>query len=232
MTVRYENPLDYWGESNRSFLEEKGFGSSIEPGVRPALLVIDLSRAFTDPTTPVGSDLEEVVRNNRRILTVARASGIPIFFFTVAFMPDFSDAGLLVEKQPACRVLLLGTPGVDIDPRLAPQDDEPVIVKKAPSAFFGTNLATMLIARRVDTLVVTGCSTSACVRYTAVDGFSYGYRVLIPRDAVGDRSRDAHEATLHDLQTKNGEVVSTADVLAYLEGLKAGVDASNVRGGE
>ena len=232
MTDRNESPLDYWGERNRAFLEEKGFGSSIEPGVRPAILVIDLSRAFTDPTTPVGSDLEEAVRNNQRILTAARAAGVPIFFFTVAFMPDFSDAGLLVEKQPACRVLLLGTPEVEIDPRLAPQDDEPVIVKKAPSAFFGTNLATMLIARRVDTLVVTGCSTSACVRYTAVDGFSYGYRVLIPRDAVGDRSLDAHEATLHDLQTKNGEVVSTAEVLAYLAGLEAGGDASNVRGGE
>ena len=232
MTARFENPLDYWGKTNRSFLEEKGFGSSIEPGIRPAVLVIDLSRAFTDPTTPVGSDLEEVVHNNERILTAGRASGIPIFFFTVAFMPDFSDAGILVQKQPACRVLLLGTPAVDIDPRLAPGDDEPVIVKKAPSAFFGTNLASMLIARCVDTLVVTGCSTSACVRYTAVDGFSYGYRVLIPHDAVGDRSREAHDASLHDLQAKNGEVVSTADVVAYLQGLKAGDDASNMRGDE
>ena len=232
MTTRRESPLDYWGERNRIFLEERGFGGSIEPGVRPAVLVIDLSRAFTDPATPVGSDLEEVVRNNQRILTGARAAGVPIFFFTVAFMPDFSDAGILVEKQPACRVLLLGTPEVEIDPRLAPRDDEPVIVKKAPSAFFGTNLATMLIARRVDTLIVTGCSTSACVRYTAVDGFSYGYRVLIPRDAVGDRSRNAHEATLHDLQTKNGEVVSTAEVVAYLEGLGAEDDASHQRSEE
>ena len=232
MTARFANPLDYWGENNRVFLEEKGFGGSIEPGVRPALLVIDLSRAFTDPTTPVGSDLDEVVRNNQRILAAGRASGIPIFFFTVAFMPDFSDAGVLIRKQPACRVLLQGTPAVDIDPRLAPRNDEHVIVKKAPSAFFGTNLAPMLIARRVDTLIVTGCSTSACVRYTAVDGFSYGYRVLIPHDAVGDRSREAHEASLHDLQTKNGEVVSTADVVAYLEGLKAGDDASRLRSGK
>ena len=232
MTARCDNPLDYWGEKNRTFLEDKGFAGSIEPGARPAILVIDLSRAFTDPTTPVGSDLEEVVRNNERILTAGRAAGVPIFFFTVAFLPDFSDAGVLVRKQPACRVLLLGTPAVEIDPRLAPRDDEPVIVKKAPSAFFGTNLASMLIARSVDTLVVTGCSTSACVRYTAVDGFSYGYRVLIPRDAVGDRSRDAHEASLHDLHTKNGEVVSTADVAACLEGLRAGRGASRQRGGE
>ena len=129
-------------------------------------------------------------------------------------------------------MLVLGTSAVEIDPRLAPGDTEPVIVKKAPSGFFGTNLASMLIARRVDTLVVTGCSTSACVRYTAVDGFSYGYRVLIPHDAVGDRSREAHDATLHDLQTKNGEIVSTADVVAYLEGLKTGDDASNLRGSE
>ena len=231
MITRFGDPLDYWGESNRAFLEKKGFGGSIEPGVRPAVLVIDLSRAFTDPTTPVGSDLEEVVRNNERILAAGRASGVPIFFFTVAFLPDYSDAGVLIEKQPACRVLVMGTSAVEIDPRLAPGDDEPVIVKKAPSAFFGTHLATMLIARRVDTLIVTGCSTSACVRYTAVDGFSYGYRVLIPRDAVGDRSRDAHEATLHDLQTKNGEVVSTADVVAYLEGLEAGGVAARWRSG-
>ena len=232
MTTRFANPLDYWGESNRAFLEDRGFGGSIEPGVHPAILVIDLSRAFTDPTTPVGSDLEDVVRNNERILAAGRAAGVPIFFFTVAFLPDYSDAGVLIEKQPACRVLVLGSPAVEIDPRLAPGDGEPVIVKKAPSAFFGTALASMLIARRVDTLVVTGCSTSACVRYTAVDGFSYGYRILIPRDAVGDRSREAHDATLHDLQTKNGEVVSTADVVAYLDGLKAGDDPSNLRGSE
>lgn len=220
MITRTDDPLDHWGKKNRQFLERKGFGQSIEPGVRPAVLVIDLSRAFTDPTTPVGADLEHVVSNTQRILAGARAIGAPIYFFVIGFMPDFSDAGVLVMKQPACKVLVLGSPGIEVDPRLAPRASEPVIIKKAPSAFFGTNLAAMLVSRGVDTLVVTGCSTSACVRYSAVDGFSYGYRVLIPRDAVGDRSSDAHEASLHDLQVKNGEVVSTDDVLAYFQHLR------------
>lgn len=213
------DPLSHWGEANRSFLEKRGFGKSVPAGERPAVLVIDLSRAFTDPTTQVGSDLDSVVENTRRIIDAAREIGAPIYFFTVAFMPDGSDAGLLVLKQPACRMLVLGTPGVEIDERLAPRDDEPVIVKKAPSAFFGTNLSTLLVTQRVDTLITTGCSSSACVRYSAVDGFSHGYRLLIPHDAVGDREIDSHNAALHDLQVKYGEVVSTDDVVAYLEGL-------------
>ena len=217
-----DHAMSHWGEANRASLEKKGFGRSIEPGVRPAVLVIDLARTFTDPKSPVGSDLDAVVKNTRRILDSSRKRGVPIFFFTVAFMPDYSDAGLLVLKQPACKTLLLGTPEVEIDDRLAPQDDEPVIVKKAPSAFFGTNLSTMLVSQRIDTLIVTGCSSSACVRYSAVDGFSHGYRILVPRDAIGDREIDAHDATLHDLQVKYGEVMTTDDVLAYLDGADSG----------
>jgi nicotinamidase-related amidase len=217
-----DHAMGHWGEANRSFLEKRGFGRSIEPGVRPAVLVIDLSRTFTDPNSPVGSDLDVVVENTKRILESARKRGVPVFFFTVAFMPDYRDAGLLVLKQPACRTLLLGTPEVEIDDRLAPRDDEPVIVKKAPSAFFGTNLPAMLVSQKIDTLILTGCSSSACVRYSAVDGFSHGYRILVPSDAIGDREIDAHNATLHDLQVKYGEVMTTDDVLAYLDGLDRG----------
>ena len=219
MAIDGVDPLGHWGEANRAFLEKRGFGISVAPGVRPAVLVIDLSRAFTDPASPVGSDLDIVVANTRRILDVAREIGAPIYFFTVAFMPDYSDAAGLVLKQPACRILVLGTPEVEIDDRLAPRDNEPIIVKKAPSAFFGTNLSTLLVSQRVDTLITTGCSSSACVRYSAVDGFSHGYRLLIPHDAIGDREIDSHNAALHDLQVKYGEVVSTDDVVAYLEGL-------------
>ena len=134
-------------------------------------------------------------------------------------MPDLADAGIMYLKQPAVGVLKLGTPAVEIDPRIAPRPDEPVIVKKAASAFFETNLVSMLVKRGIDTLILTGCSTSGCVRATATDAYSYNYRILVPRDCVGDRTPEAHEANLFDIQVKMGEVPNKDDVIAYLRNL-------------
>ncbi len=203
----------------RPFIESRGFGGHVTPGQRPAILVVDLARGFTDTRFAIGANLDDVVAANVRLLAAARARDVPVFFFTAAYRPDFKDAGLVPQKQPGCKVLLIGSDAVEIDPRLAPRDNEPVIVKKAPSAFFGTNLDTMLRAAGVDTLIVTGVSTSACVRTTAVDGFSHGFPVLVPRECCGDRDPRAHDANLYDIQAKIGEVISLDEAVTYLRTL-------------
>ena len=211
--------LDHWGRDVREFLEDRGFGRSVAPGTRPAVLVIDLSRAFTDPDSPVGGNLDSVLAGTAKILAEARESAVPVFFTTQAFMPDMSDAGVMYLKQPALELLKLGTAAVEIDPRVAPLPGEPVLVKKAASGFFGTPLSSMLVARNIDTLILTGCSTSGCIRATATDAYSYNYRILVPRDCVGDRTPEAHEANLFDIQVKMGEVLGGEEVVAYLKGI-------------
>jgi len=211
--------LDHFGSAPREFLERKGFGRSIKPGARPAVIVIDLSKAFTDPGSDVGADLDLVVTNTRRILDAARRTAVPIFFFRLAFRHDLSDAGIMYAKQPALACLTEGSEAVEIDERLAPRPDESVITKKAASPFFGTNLGASLIMLGIDTLILTGCSTSGCVRAAAVDGYSYGYRLLVPADCVGDRTIEAHRANLFDIQVKMGEVVDVDYVLQYLGSL-------------
>jgi nicotinamidase-related amidase len=208
--------LDQWGSNARSFLERRGFGVAVPPGLVPAVIVIDLSKAFTDPTSPVGSDLDAVVAATAKLLDAARRGGLPVFFFSLAFMPDYSDGGTLVAKQPATRLLVEGSSVVEIDGRLAPRRDEPVVIKKAASCFFGTSLASSLVKRHVDTVILAGVSTSGCVRATAVDGQSYGFHVMVPRECVGDRTPEAHDANLFDIQVKIGEVVSLEEALVYL----------------
>ena len=214
--------LNHFGAAPREFLERRGFGRSIQPGVRPAVIVIDLSKGFTDPESDVGADFDLVVANTRRILDAARRMAVPIFFFRLAYRHDLSDAGIIHAKQPAVACLTEGSEAVEIDERLAPRPEEPIITKKAASPFFGTNLGASLITLGIDTLILTGCSTSGCVRAAAVDGYSYGYRLLVPADCVGDRTIEAHQANLFDIQVKMGEVVDVDYVLRYLDSLSSG----------
>jgi maleamate amidohydrolase len=195
-------------------MQHEGFHGRAGFGRRPALVVVDVNRGFTDPASPLLCDLDGVVDAIRRLLSGFRGAGLPVAFTTVAY----DDAGkqaaeAFIAKVPALLVLEAGSEWIEIDPRIAPEGDEPVITKLWASAFHGTPLASFLTARGCDSLVVTGASTSGCVRATAVDALQHGYRVLVPRDAVGDRDRDAHEANLYDIDTKYGDVVTTAEVL-------------------
>lgn len=168
----------------------------------------------------VGADQTPAVEAIATLLGPARAQGVPIYFTTVAYRPDGRDGGAFVEKIPALRDLVVDDPAAtEIDPRIAPLEDEIVLVKKYPSAFFHTHLISMLIVDRIDTLIVTGCSTSGCIRATAVDAVSYGYRVTVPEEAVSDRWQAPHEANLFDIDAKYGDVVPVAEVVTYLEQL-------------
>jgi nicotinamidase-related amidase len=182
-----------------------------------------MTLGFTDPDSPLACDLEGPVREISRLLDAARVAGIPIIFTTVAYREsDKLTAAAFIDKVPALLTLEAGSRWAEIDPRLAPREDEPVLNKLFASGFFGTGLSSALTAAGVDTLLVTGASTSGCVRATVVDALQYGFRPVVPREAVGDRNPDAHEANLYDIEAKYGDVVPVADALEYLQGLATG----------
>jgi maleamate amidohydrolase len=203
-----------------SEIRHAGFHGTVGLGRRPALIVIDVNRAFTDPESPLVCDLDDVVAAIRRVLDDARAAGLPVVFTTVSYGEgDKQTAAAFIDKIPALLTLEAGTRWVEIDPRIAPRDDEPVLNKLFASAFFGTALSSFLTANGCDSLIVTGASTSGCVRATVVDAIQHGYRPIVPREAVGDRNPDAHAANLYDIETKYGDVVSVDDLIAQMEEL-------------
>ncbi len=210
------------GGEGEPFYRQRGFGTRIGFGERPAVLVIDMARAFCDPGFRVGADQTPAVEAIAALLPAARRQGVPVYFTTVAYREDGRDGGVFVQKVPALRDLLVDDPAAtEIDPRIAPVDGEVVLNKKYPSAFFQTHLLSMLIAERIDTLIVTGCSTSGCIRATVVDAVSYGYRVTVPEQAVSDRWQEPHRANLFDIDAKYGDVLPLREVVSYLETLPA-----------
>jgi nicotinamidase-related amidase len=200
----------------------EGFGGRGGFGRRPALVVIDMTLGFTDPESPLACDLEGPISEIQKLLDAARRAGIPIVFTTVAYREsDKLTAAAFIDKVPALLTLEAGTRWAEIDPRIAPRETEPVLNKLFASGFFGTGLSSLLTAAGVDTLIITGASTSGCVRATAVDALQYGFRPVVPREAVGDRNEHAHEANLYDVDAKYGDVVPVCDALDLLEEVAA-----------
>ena len=199
-----------------------GFHGRVGFGGRPALVVVDMNRGFTDPASPLVCDLDGCVAAIGSLLETFRRAELPVVYTTVCY-DDFGRqaAAVFIEKIPALAVLVPGSGWIEIDPRIAPREGEPVLSKYFASAFFGTTLASLLASAGCDTVVVTGASTSGCVRATALDALQHGYRVVVPREAVGDRNPAAHEANLYDLDTKYADVVSVDEALAYADELAA-----------
>ena len=196
------------------------FDTAVGFGLRPALLVIDFMRAYTDEDSPFfAPGVVDAVASTAPLLSAARASATPVLHTRVQFHPSGIDGGLFVRKVPALRKLVAGEPMAELDPGVAPRDDELVIVKNYASSFFGTSLAATLTSLGVDTLILAGCSTSGCIRASAIDGIQNGFRVIVPRECVGDRHPEPHESNLFDINAKYGDVVSCAEVIAYFESL-------------
>ena len=184
---------------------------------RYGLIVVDLSVGFTDPVhSPLGVDCNEVVAAIQRLLASFRARGEPVFYTTVAY-DDAAQSSVFREKLPGLNSLVAGSALVAIDVRVQPAPGEVVIVKQGASGFFGTDLGERLRATGVDGVVVSGLTTSGCVRATALDALQSDLRVLIPRQAVGDRDAAAHESNLRDLHLKYADVVELDDCLAILD---------------
>ncbi|WP_417449821.1 isochorismatase family protein [Kordiimonas sp.] len=188
---------------------------SLKLGARPALILVDMINGFTDPSSPLGVECPDVVTANAKLLQVFRDQGLPVVFTTTLYRAP-GEASVFRARVPALNILQPGSRWAEVDARLLPCSGEPVVEKKWASAFFGTDLSAHLIALKADSLVVTGLTTSGCVRATAVDGLQYNYPVFIPREAVGDRNQDAHHANLHDLHAKYADVIALQDLLAAL----------------
>jgi nicotinamidase-related amidase len=213
-------------DETREIYERARLGQSVTLGARPAVLVVDFSRGFTDPESTMGSELTREVEATNRLLTAAREREIPVIFTTIGFEPNLKDGSLWLEKAPGLGELIIGSKWVEIDPRLERRDEETVILKKGASAFFGTNLPSILVSQGVDTIIMCGATTSGCIRATAIDLLQYGYPTLVPRECVGDRAQAPHEANLVDIQAKYADVVSIEDALAYIESVSRKAGAS------
>ena len=193
--------------------ESQGLGS------RPALVLVDLIESFTDPECPLGCAADGVIEANRQLLKAFRGKGLPVAFTTVVYR-DERQARVFRDRVPALEMLKPGTRWVNIDARVAPASGEPVFEKCWASAFFRTGLDAYLRDRGVDSLVVTGLTTSGCVRASAVDGLQHDYRVVVPAEAVGDRNEEAHRANLFDLNAKYADVLDLQQVLTMIEALR------------
>ena len=195
-----------------------GWGGTLQPGRRPALIVVDFVRAYLRPESPLYAGVEAARDACVQLLQAAREAAIPVLHTNVRFQAGGRDGGVFFRKLPALRCFEDGAdPALAaFDPALEPRDGEVVITKQYASAFFGTTLASTLTALGVDTLVIAGVSTSGCIRATAVDACQHGFVPLVVRDAVGDRHPAPHEANLFDLQAKYAEVASLPQVLGYL----------------
>jgi nicotinamidase-related amidase len=196
-----------------------GFTGAFTLGRTPAVIVVDLSRGFTDPSCPLGTEMPETLARTRRVLDAARRRPVPIVFTTIAYDQAARACTAWISKVPSLAELAIGSAWVEIDPRLGRLPHEPVLAKGGASAFFGTALAAMLVARQVDTVLVAGATTSGCVRATVVDAVQHGFSTFVVTDCVADRSAQPHEANLFDMTAKYADPITGEEVVTYLTGL-------------
>jgi maleamate amidohydrolase len=194
-----------------------GFGGRLRPGRRPVLLIVDVCMAYLDPASPLYAGVESALASNIRLAGAARAAGVRVVFTRVEFQAGGADGGVFYRKVPALKAFLAGSPLAAFHPDLRPADGEMVVTKQYASAFFGTSLASSLQAMGADTVLVTGFSTSGCVRASALDAMQHGFVPFVVRDACGDRDERPHEANLFDLQAKYAEVVSESQAIEILQ---------------
>ena len=216
--------VDFVYEEVRELYERSGFGGRIGFGARPALVVIDLARSWLDDTSPQGSSrLEPVLHNTIRLLDAARKRNCPVFFTSMAFTPaeTMGPYGRKMLHLGERGSLDAGSNMVELDPRLERRTEEPLLVKPRASAFWGTPFDSYLIGRNVDTLIITGCSTSGCIRATAESAHNRNFHTIVVRGAVGDRSPLAHEANLTDIDLRYADVVDLEETITYLKGKNA-----------
>ena len=199
--------------SQRNALERVDGGM----GQRPALIVVDVVVGFTDPACPLGSEADDVVQANIELMNAFHQAQMPVVLTTVVYHNE-EQASVFRARVPALNLLTPDSQWVQFDPRLPIVETDLQLEKRHASSFHGTDLDTWLRANQVDTVVVTGLTTSGCVRATAVDGLQNNYRVLVPTEACGDRDEQAHEANLYDLNAKYADVVSLREVLDSLPG--------------
>ncbi|WP_419930011.1 isochorismatase family protein [Candidatus Poriferisocius sp.] len=195
---------------------QAGFSNRLGFGDHPALVVVDFCQAYLDPDSPLYASVEDARESCIRLLAATRSAQIPVLHTRVEFQPGGADGGIFFRKVGALECFVRGNPLGHYGEGLEPADDEVVVVKQYASGFFGTSLASTLTSLGTDTLIITGVSTSGCVRATALDACQHGFVPIVVKDACGDRDQRVHEANLFDLDAKYADVVSEQEVLDYL----------------
>lgn len=204
------------GDDDLSANYSGAFDGRLSFGKRPALIIVDFVMAYLDKASPLYAGAEEALASTERLLASARNAKVPVIFTNVVYQLGGADGGLFYRKIPALNVFIKGSPLGSFPPSLQPMADEQIISKQFASAFFGTNLASILASLNIDTLLIAGMSTSGCVRATALDALQHGFAPFVVREACGDRHAGPHEANLFDLQAKYAEVISEQEACAFL----------------
>ena len=196
---------------------KKAYDNRLGFGHRPALILVDFVQAYFDQDCALYAGVEDALASALRVREVARAAGIPVIYTNVVYDEDGSDGGVFFKKAPVLENFIAGNPMGDWPSGLQPADDEMVVTKQYPSAFFGTSLAATLHDMGIDTLIITGVTTSGCIRATCVDTMSHGFIPIIVEDACGDRHESPHAANLFDMDAKYADVVDEAKTIDYLK---------------
>jgi maleamate amidohydrolase len=197
----------------------KAYGTQVGFGARPALIMIDFCQGYFDPACDLYSGVEDALASALRVRAAARAAGVPVILTHVVYHKSGINGGRFYEKAAPLRYFLEGSPMGAWPDGLEPEADELVIAKQYPSAFFGTSLASTLTAMGVDSVLLTGLTTSGCVRASCVDAMSHGFRTSVVAQACGDRHAAPHEANLFDMNAKYADVVSEEAAIIFLNGV-------------
>ncbi len=206
--------------SQETVYEAAGFGARLKRGKRPAVLVVDFTYGFTDAAQyPTAADMSAQIAATRSLTDLARARGFPVIYTTIAYHPGEIAHLPWLRKAKGMAALLEGSRLAEVDEATGIQPGDPILTKKGASAFAGTHLATLLAGAGVDTLIVTGATTSGCVRASVVDAVQAGFTVLVPADCCADRAEAPHRANLYDIDQKYGDVTDAADLANWLAGI-------------
>lgn len=199
------------------------WGNRIGFGRSPALLVVDFLKAYTVEGAPLyAPGVVDAVARTPELLAAARSNGIPVIHTRILYFADnCADGGVWVRKAPVMKAMVEGNVLAEFCDGVEPADGELVIAKQYASAFFGTSLASYLHALGIDTVVLAGCSTSGCIRASAVDAVQHGFRTIVVRDCVGDRHPDPHNANLFDIDSKYGDVIPLGEAIAEIAKVKS-----------
>jgi maleamate amidohydrolase len=209
-------------DNDKDIYRQQNFGNRIGFGRKAALLIVDFTVGFNDAKLFGGGNIDAAVKRTVGLLEFFRRRSLPVVYTRVVYADDGSDAGVFGRKVPSLLMLTESHPAGQIVPELAPLKNELVVRKTQASAFFGTNLKPWLAQQGVDTLVVSGCTTSGCVRASVVDAIAHNLRPIVARDCVGDRAIGPHEANLFDMAQKYADVMERDEIVAALSAPQPG----------
>ena len=203
-------------EKDLDVYERQNFGNRSGFGTTPALLVIDFVNGFADPDEFGGGNIGPAIGATKGILAKCRENSVPVAFTRVVYARDGSDNGVFCLKAPGLKDLTEDSHSSQIVDDLSPIDGEYIVRKTQPSAFFGTSLQSWFTAKRIDTILIAGCTTSGCIRASVIDSMSYNFRTIVLTDCVGDRAIGPHEANLFDMEQKYADLMTSDEVIKRL----------------